>query len=158
MELKSMTDFVLEQNNIEFKNKGRWDEARWQNSLRYANFLKQPLTLSMFVPCGDDGQVLEEPSNYKEWNKKECEWWDNYTECLGYQQAKERCLFDVFEMIKDSTNKTVTMVWETKEHQKLPKDRKVIGFGFSKRNQGTIENYIHYNLTLTQTAINQITK
>ena len=33
-----------------------------QVSINYANFLKQLLKLEMFVPCDEDGNVLEKPS------------------------------------------------------------------------------------------------
>ena len=63
--LISMTDYVLE----------------------YANFLKQPLELWMFVPCDEDGSILEEP-----------------IETIGgvemyskfYKQAKEKVIFKNF--------------------------------------------------------------
>lgn len=67
MELISMTDFVLEQ-------KG--------DNLKYAQFLKQPLNLGMFVPCVDN-----EVFNYsKHGNENE------------YQQAKERVLFEGYKV------------------------------------------------------------
>lgn len=38
--------------------------------LRYANFVSQKPELWMFIPCDEDGNVLEEPKNYKEWLRK----------------------------------------------------------------------------------------
>jgi len=67
------------------------DGAKITNEIfNYANFLKQPLTLGMFVPCSIDGNVLEEP-----------------VESIGgvelyakeYQQAKQRVLFKGFGYI-----------------------------------------------------------
>ena len=97
MKLISMTDFVLEQgkkpNNSDFR------ERFFVKVLNYANFLKQPLTLGMFVPCDDDGNVLEEPSK---------DMWDNfinsqfghfnesYTYCFNYQEAKSKVIFEDF--------------------------------------------------------------
>lgn len=60
--LISMTYFVLECDTLE----------KAQN---YAKFLKQPLTLGMFVPCSEDGDVLIESFSEK------------------YKEAKERVLF-----------------------------------------------------------------
>ena len=97
-----MTDFVLEQgkkpNNSDFR------EGFVVKVLNYANLLKQPLTLGMFVPCDDDGNVLEEP--YKDM-------WDNfinshfghfnesYTYCFNYQIAKSKVLFNGFSYINE---------------------------------------------------------
>ena len=33
----------------------------------YAEFLKQPLKLEMFVPCDEDENVLGEPEIYSQW-------------------------------------------------------------------------------------------
>lgn len=59
MKLISMTDYIL---NMESENtnpslKGDW--ARYNQMVDYAKFLKQPLELWMFVPCGEDGMPLE---------------------------------------------------------------------------------------------------
>lgn len=94
MKLISCTDFVLEQEKKGMQNTDR--PLRFERILKYAKFLKQPLTLSMFVPCDDEGNVLEEITfvdqvhiylNYEE--KK-----DYSKRCLEYQQAKERVIFE----------------------------------------------------------------
>lgn len=52
----------------------------------YDKFIEQPLKLEMFVPCDEDGNVL---------NQKLCDF-------SKYQQAKEKVLFEGFEKrIKD---------------------------------------------------------
>ena len=163
MELKSMVDFVLEQN---IKHNGEYTGVEmtdllvtlYGNIVRYANFLNQPLTLSMFIPGGDDGEVLEEPSNYKEWNKKECAWWENYTECLEYQQAKKRCLFEGFELKNTHNLETENPCYvvsngenEVTFHIGLYNFSK--GVKFAK----TIEDLVPISPAITQSAINQIT-
>lgn len=86
--LIGMTDFVLEQK----QSTSFIERVFVTNELlsiekirKYANFLKQPLELGMFVPCDEDGNVLEEPicQEYALYNKK-------------YQKSKERCLFEGF--------------------------------------------------------------
>ena len=140
MELKSMSDFVLSRSiNAPFVQ-------RFTECENYANFLKQPLILSMFVPCGNNGEVLEEPSNYKEWNKKECAWWENYTECLEYQQAKKRCLFEGFELITEYDD-----YWSFKY-----KDEEEPSGIFKTTNVEYLQK-VFDKITLTQSAINQIT-
>lgn len=52
--------------------------------ISYANFLSQPLTLSMFAPCDEEGNVLEEPNRSTHTNE----------ECETYKAAKERVLFE----------------------------------------------------------------
>ena len=69
MKLISMTSFVLNKRkellrHSEYKN----DLENYANIVyNYANFLKQPLNLGMFVPCDEDRNVLEEPkkTNYQ---------------------------------------------------------------------------------------------
>ena len=96
--LIGMTDFVLEQ----YKN--NYHANTPTRILNYANFLKQPLELWMFVPCKlVDGVwvVLEEPEKYKNWINYEYSGtdigFDDEKLCREYQQAKEKCLFEGFE-------------------------------------------------------------
>jgi hypothetical protein len=97
--LISMTDFVLEQ----YKTKSI-SSATFYSIVAYANFLKQPLELWMFVSCDDEGNILEIPdlnSMKYDINISEVETDTDYqlydNDILEYQQAKERCLFDGWE-------------------------------------------------------------
>jgi len=84
MKLISMTDFVLEQKIQSYE-----PEHILKRITNYANFLKQPLKLEMFVPCDEDGNVLEVPNSDNEIN--------NYFDLsFEYHQAKERVLFKGF--------------------------------------------------------------
>ena len=86
-----MTDFVNNVGNIE-------NYPSHENALywiyNYATFLKQPLKLEMFVPCDEDGNVLEEP-------KIEEEYVDEHTTQIFAQyqydldKAKEKVLFEL---------------------------------------------------------------
>lgn len=81
-----MTDFVLEQE----KSSGRLSHI-----LNYAKFLKQPLELWMFVPCDEQGNVLEEPAVefFDSGNiEKDCNDYAQYFD--NYKEAKERVLFE----------------------------------------------------------------
>jgi len=98
--LISMTDFVLDQSEILHKeqknrnfNLGMLDFAT--NSIKYARFLKQPLELWMFVPCDKDGNVLAEKSIFNTTDEDYIFYSDDFDK---YQKAKERCLFDGFEL------------------------------------------------------------
>ena len=133
MKLISMTDFVLEQSKLKFTNSGRWDEARWYNSLKYANFLKQPLTLGMFVSC-DDGNVLEIPTKENSNNTI-----DHDTKLMDYNDSKSKVLFNGFYVTYSSDNK---IYLENEKGQTV---------FFWKKNQSakTIQDLIPYNLDLS---------
>lgn len=98
-----MTDFVLRINEIEKEIDQFFDSWRMKQ-LRiienYAKFLKQPLKIEMFVPCDEDGNVLEEP-------KIEEEDVDEHTTQIFAQyqydldKAKEKVLFEGFRPYED---------------------------------------------------------
>jgi hypothetical protein len=130
--LISMTDFVLKQ----IKSKSNYKIEKIDN---YANFLKQPLELWMFIPCDlIQGKIviLNEENNH-------------------YQQAKERCLFDGFEIIKQN--------FSGKDYR-LVRNKDTYVFFYDKiknkweqvNDYKTIESLVFYNLTITATALKQI--
>ena len=81
-----MTDFVLEQLNEQNSRTKPMREVF--NSLeKYANFLKQPLKLEMFVPCDEDGNVLEYFPIHR--------FADNPEKYRRYKKAKENVLFEL---------------------------------------------------------------
>lgn len=135
MKLISMTDFVLSQSEGSTID---WEQLDWMNQeiykldriRNYANFLKQPLELYMFVPCDEDGNVLDaEPCSLGMFLKGN-PFFDVYLESKNkWDEAKERCLFKGFS----------------------EKDAKIALFA-----NETIEDLIEFNLTLTQIAIKQI--
>jgi len=152
--LIGMVAFVLERNKAE--ESCREDFVK---CVRYANFLKQPLTLGMFVPAKlVDGVwvVLEEPKCY---GKK-------YTEDIAeeelilheeFVQAKERCLFDGFEVVETPHYNTempksiciyefLHVFWWHKNQDKWELSKEI----------STIEDLVKYNLELTPTAQKQI--
>ena len=96
MKLKKITDFVLEQNNTIPKDLKLINN--YKNIINYANFLKQPLKLEMFVPCDKYGNVLFKPK----WDELQpSEYYHDYLyELDQYQQAKEKVLFEGFEKAK----------------------------------------------------------
>lgn len=99
--LISMTDFVLERFNYlpELPKEQHMTKA-YMSCLNYAQFLKHPLTLGMFVPTDEDGNVLEEPikQDYEVESDGFSFSYDSETydyDLEQYQQAKERVLFDI---------------------------------------------------------------
>lgn len=82
MKLISMTDFVLQQQNEAYSKDQFVERVE-----AYANFLKEPLKLEMFIPCDEDGNILEKPKLIDErYNIK----------LLDYEQALEKVLFKGF--------------------------------------------------------------
>ena len=136
MKLIPMTDFVLEQS----KNKPFVE--RFTNCENYANFLKQLLELWMFIPCDDDGNILEEKMIFASDDK------DYIFESKKfdvYQKSKERILFKGF--IDNGTGNAIL--------QQSP-NALVIDMNFYKNR--TIEYLLNSKCTiqLTETAIKQI--
>ena len=134
--LISMVDFVLEQDKIKYIS---YDDL-WDKVKKYANLLKQPLQKWMFVPCGEDGGVLDAFVHHVDG-----------VFSREYQQAKERCLFEGFELERKSKfstwiqNKEKTIIFT--DIGKVNIDGKLVE---------TIEDLIKHNLTLTATALKQI--
>ena len=65
----------------------------------YDDFLEQPLKLEMFVPCDEDGDILDEPEDYElRLTNMMTEYND---EVYRYKQAKEKVLFEGFESYED---------------------------------------------------------
>ena len=85
MKLISMVDFVLEFGKEQ--NRCNYEEA-YDKISAYARFLKQPLELWMFVPCDDNGNVININNRYETENNHLNIELDN-----SFIQAKERVLF-----------------------------------------------------------------
>lgn len=160
MTLQSMTDFVLEQNEIALS---KIITAETKDSIsdcidadfnfrkiisNYANFLKQPLTLGMFVPVDKHGVVLQ-PLQFC-CTGSDCG-------CMGmpvnvgsqgeideYYEAKERVLFEGVEL-KSKTEYS----WMFAINGKFP---------FIIRKKMIIEHLLIYGtkLELTPSAIKSI--
>lgn len=149
--LISMTDFVLEQRKI---YEGDFEDLA-DLYYRYAKFLKQPLELWMFVPCDEDGNVLEipQPTEGDDGN------WNYQARFSKYQQAKERCLFDGFEFTESQKYSTINGIknsvhWYTKNRLYLT-TKKEDGY-HSYFQLFTIEDLIQCDVQLNQTAQKQI--
>ena len=116
--LISMVDFCLEQRKT---HTGDFEDY-CDLICRYAKFLKQPLTLGMFVPCDLHGNVLEEKKPFQ----------DKYYE---YQEARERCLFKGFGVRNGNWLSNGNIDIDEEFCQGL-----------------SIESLVKYNLELTQKA------
>lgn len=146
-----MTDFVLEilDNDVTVSYGIRDKVVEIRN---YAKFLKQPLTLGMFIPCDLEGNVLVEPSFS---GVVEDEQYYG-AEMDVYQEAKERVLFE------DSEIKNEIFIHDIKHYYLVVNNKKIAWnyndeWVFYKENN-TIEDLITYNFTLTPNALTKLMK
>jgi hypothetical protein len=142
MKLQSMTDFVLSLDITEIKQRN--------SIINYANFLKQPLTLGMFIPCDLEGNMLGKQytkNHLKSINYDGCI--DDYA--LKYKEAKERVLFKGFEILyQDSEDNCI----QDKSKQAFIFDRKTkLCQSDDGEDLKTIEDLVKYNLELTDSVI-----
>jgi hypothetical protein len=148
--LISMIEFVLEQDKLILKlspsRSGitQYDEftsLKLDRITNYANFLKRPLELGMFVPCDLKGNVMKKSTigsgSWQEIDDKK------------YQQAKERVLFEgKWEHSRD--DRYTFMNWVTDPTTpKVNHHHKNIPLHARK----TIEDLVQDNLTLTESAL-----
>ena len=86
MKLISMTDFVIENENMVKQTESEMSKDLFKLA-QYAHFLKQPLKLWMFTPCDEDGNILIN-DNLTEYDREMY-----FEEEQKFRQAKKRCLF-----------------------------------------------------------------
>ncbi len=118
-------------------------------------FLSQTLELWMFVPCDEDGNVLKIIPFYE--HKKGSDF--EAMQHLKYNKAKERCLFEGFEV--ESVNENI--IWITIKNFNSDNSNfsiqyaiKSRSFHYSFNEYKTIEDLIKYKPLLTVTAQKQI--
>ena len=175
MRLISMTDFVLQRDITDVKQR--------DSIVKYANFLKQPLKLEIFVPCDEFGNVLEEPKKeyFEVRVNAKCSDWDylfnNEDKVIGYYDSK---LFNnALKIYKKSKEKVLfenAVFFETKPHfntkrilislNNNPTFRIYNQFNYSDgsiekqyfpNNENLIiEDLVGHDLQLTENAVKQI--
>lgn len=142
MKLQSMTDFVLE------VNKGNEEDIfiDYSKIINYAQFLKKPLNLGMFVPCDLEGNELTYPiytTNHSDecyCNKCEEETRKCELQQKQYREAKERVLFKKCSTMQQGENKIV-----------LCND---VGIWYTWTNR-IVEDLLKENIELTESVIKQ---
>ena len=138
MKLISMTDFVFEQwypDNLE----GDEHAEVYQTIHNYARFLKQPLTLGMFITCDEEGNIMEE--------LKYC---CTGSDCGCMGMPKERVLFEFDGCLSLIRNKSNFYIMEDKNGVCLTI--------LKNKTKTTIESLLNFSveITLTETAKKQI--
>jgi hypothetical protein len=153
----SMTSFVLEIINKGSETGDVWTpEYKLELIENYATFLKQPLTLGMFVPVEAHG---------KPYDLNEVESWNNHDyysryykeELAFFNEAKEKVLFDRFEIESLNTvfNSDLRLTIYLDTYQFSIEDSLGIGGGDLYGN--TLEALAHADLDikLTHSALKQ---
>lgn len=158
MMLISMTDFVLE--TIQWKKEYHKiekdaDFVRYNSLERienYAKFLKQPLELGMFVPCDEDGNVLEKPLENESLSSLDA------GSRIQYQKAKERVLFKGVTVESDMYKQTKRTFWNLGNKRialKLEFYSGRVEFEFCLYDM-KVEDIVSLNFELTESAIKQL--
>ena len=139
--LISTTDFVKLVDSS-YKTLQSLDIDLFQISLNYANFISQKPTLSMFVPCDKEGNVLEE------YDKDD----DSY---YGHLLEEE-----YFEKRRQAESKVLFKGWYKEENCITNGEQKI---QFPVNENTTLESLLQYwswmdneVFELTETALNQI--
>jgi len=165
MELISMTDFVLETKNKSITETEKFNIIEWQKKceafnkiITYASILKQPLKIQMFVPCDEDGNVLDNPEEHFPTGNNNLEE-HIFIKQKQYKQAKEKVLFEGF---KSTGRFKVSSGFEDFSFLKYKNGNTqvyVTDYTKEELNESlcyTIEDLIKYKLTLTENAIKQL--
>jgi len=100
MKLIQMTEFVLQQEErLDMLLSEHLPTLKMASSydkvINYAKFLCQPITLGMFIPVDENGNVLEEPRMIERsigFDEKDVFW--DVDEVEIYRKAKEKVLFE----------------------------------------------------------------
>lgn len=145
--LKGMTEYVLAMRNDETKDNIR----RFWACERYAKFLSHPLTLSMFIPCSLEGEVLDVP-------RAGMHGYDHVYK--AYQAAKERVMFEGVIVEKDNhyaTKRTIISIGQIRIYLRLEFSDGSVDESFMPNSENkTIEDLVPYVLPLTESAKKQI--
>ena len=149
MKLISMTSFVLEQNKILETYVNHLRKPLFEKIVNYAKFIDTPLKLENFIVCDEEGDILEEPTDYE---KRLLNMMTEYNdEVYTYYQAKAKVLFEGFEI-----DKNLYLVY---------KNEISIGRFISYENGSkflfrdnfkTIEDLVEFGFKLTENTIKQI--
>lgn len=136
--LKPMTDFILEQSKIIND-----PEILARLLVSYATFLKQPLTLEMFIPLDLEDNVLDSYF-YNQFHTGHLVSDEEFKEVEKYQEAKSRVIFEGFEIDLNFSD--------------LIMHKKGFGFNINELSRLSIEKICNdgYDLVLTETAKKKI--
>lgn len=142
--LISLSEYIeLQEKLIPYENSGtvaQCDRMFVRRVISYQRFLKQPLTLGMFVPCDENGNVLNEPRMIARTIgfEEQDVFWD-IDEVEAYRIAKEKVLFKGFNFEGD------LLIIPNFGKQEI---KNINGL--------TIESLTEFEIELTESALKQI--
>lgn len=162
--LISMTDYVSEIED--YVEQSRNNERACELMFRYKDFLKQPLTLGMFVPCDQSGNVLEDMGvvnrdhYFNEEGGNIYLYQFNRRNRKKYLEAKERVLFKGLEIFKDKYHQTERTIYNINDFRvgilfKYHSGKEEFKFQLADNNS-TIEDLVKYGFELTESAIKSL--
>ena len=144
-----MLDFVLKINDLIPRD--NLDVIEWWGKKldiieNYAKFLKQPLKLGMFIPCDEDGNVLEEPKiSEDDFDEHTTQIFAQYQYDLD--RAKENVLFEV----ENVEYKFGSIYFDDYENE-----LKIVTINAMNPNIDSLASNFHYKLKLSKSALNAI--
>lgn len=123
----------------------------------YAAFLRKPLTLGMFIPVSESGEVLEEPKHYNEWLSELNKGFEHEYEgqlMKAYTKAKSRCIFEGWQVIGHDDSFTEIELTDKNLWISFYKDSLEITDDSTFEDiLETIEDLVPYGLTLTENSL-----
>ena len=156
MKLISMTEFVIHE-SFGVGNEIISKDEFCNKCSNYANFLKQPLTLGMFIPCDEEGNILEEPDHSMYFTATTIGEDKYNNDAYEYEQAEERVLFEGFHVIGVDKNYCHIELKNADLWIVFYNGKICLEYSFNEETSiYTIEDIIEYNLTLTDSAIKQL--
>lgn len=142
MDIQTHSDYVELMNATHLK--------KWELHRKRVEFGRQPLTLGIFIPCDEEGNVLEEPdfwdANGRAYDPKLTHRYCD-SKIKEYHEAKKRILFEGFMLIHIHNKRYKQAL--------VAKDKEGKG-QFDIYDYETIEDLVFMDLTLTPNAIKQL--
>ncbi len=163
MKLISMTDFVLHE-SFGVGNEIINHQTFFKKVSSYAQFLKKPLELGMFIPCDEEGNILEQVSkpdaeDYRNDEGGNFELYNfNMKAYTSYKKAKNRVLFDGF-VFTDSQKYSIPLSvspYGLKDEKIQLTKLKDSGAYHTWLQLNTIEDLVQCDLKLTENALAHI--
>lgn len=138
-DLISLSDYVLE---IDSKASfgGHYDKI-----VRYTKFLKQPLKLSMFIPCVDE-KPLEKPESLKGYYETDKQGMiDEFKLRKQYNKASNNVIFEGFTF--EESKEVIDLIKNDNYYLEYHKMSKTFNVVFDLENElKTIEDLTHLNI------------
>lgn len=144
MKLIPMTDYVIEQ-----IHKRESIGQCWLSVTKYAQFLKQPLKLEMFLPCDENGNALKEPMSLADSVMNEQCSKEFAQTTIQYENAKDKVLFKGLNVEVYENNSLV----KHKRHPLIKYNENIIAnymTGFCEDEFKTIEDLVKFKLELKE--------